>query len=156
MTITYLFYDLETTGLNKSFDQILQFAAVRTDTDFNELERHEFFVKLNPDVIPSPKAMITHNISFDQINSGIPEFEAISKIHKLMNEPETINLGYNSIEFDEEILRFSFYRNLFDPYTHQYNNFCKRMDILPITVMYICHGIMRFSLYKLIFTIYIF
>lgn len=31
---THLFYDLETSGLSKSFDQILQFATVRTDTDF--------------------------------------------------------------------------------------------------------------------------
>ena len=33
----YVFYDLETTGINPAFDQILQFAAVRTDLDFNEI-----------------------------------------------------------------------------------------------------------------------
>jgi len=41
MKKTYLFYDTETTGLNKSFDQVLQFAAIRTDLDLNEIERHE-------------------------------------------------------------------------------------------------------------------
>lgn len=28
---TYVFYDIETTGLNYAFDQILQFAAIRAD-----------------------------------------------------------------------------------------------------------------------------
>ena len=63
---TYLFYDLETTGLNYAFDQLLQFAAIRTDAEFNELERHEITVKLRPDVIPSPGAMIAHCISISQ------------------------------------------------------------------------------------------
>ena len=40
-TATYLFYDLETTGLNPCFDQVLQFAAIRTDLSLNEIERHE-------------------------------------------------------------------------------------------------------------------
>ena len=44
---TYLFYDLETTGLNKSFDQILQFAAIRTDLNLKELKRYELKIKLN-------------------------------------------------------------------------------------------------------------
>ncbi len=30
MTSSYLFYDIETTGLNKAFDQVLEFAAIRT------------------------------------------------------------------------------------------------------------------------------
>lgn len=39
---TLLFYDLETSGINNSFDQVLQFAAIRTDLDFNEIERFNF------------------------------------------------------------------------------------------------------------------
>ena len=46
MPKTYLFYDIESTGLCKAFDQVLQFAAIRTDTDLNEIERHEFLIKL--------------------------------------------------------------------------------------------------------------
>ena len=62
MQNTYLFYDLETTGLNKCFDQVLQFAAIRTDKELNELEQHEIKIKLNADVIPSPQALLTNNI----------------------------------------------------------------------------------------------
>lgn len=133
---TYLFYDIETTGLNKAFDQVLQFAAIRTDRSLKELERYEVKMKLNPDITPSPAAMITHHISLKEIAEGINEFEGIKKIHSWMNLPGTISLGYNTLRFDDEFLRFSFYRNLLPPYTHQYANQCSRMDIYPMTVMY--------------------
>lgn len=132
----FLFYDLETTGLNKSFDQILQFAAISTDEKLNEIERYAIHVKLRPDVIPSPYATITHRISPSAAQEGLPEVEAVRHIHALLNTPGTISLGYNTLGFDDEFLRFSFYRNLLPPYTHQYANGCGRMDLLPITVLY--------------------
>ncbi|ACJ20410.1 exodeoxyribonuclease I [Coxiella burnetii] len=133
---TYLFYDLETTGLNKCFDQIIQFAAIRTDEALNELNRHEILIRLNPDVIPSPEAMIIHRFSIDQMLSGKAEIEAIREIHQSVNTPGTISVGYNTLGFDDEFLRFSFYRNLLPPYTHQYDNFCGRMDLYPLTILY--------------------
>jgi len=136
LNATYLFYDIETTGLNKCFDQVLQFAAIRTDLELNELDRHFIHIRLNHDVIPSPSAIITHRISMEEIESGQPEIEAIHEIHRLMNMPGTISCGYNSLGFDDEFLRFSFYRNLLPPYTHQFANQCRRMDLYPITVMF--------------------
>lgn len=133
---SYLFYDIETTGLNKAFDQILQFAAIRTDLNLQELERYELKIKLNPDVIPAPRALITHHIGIQAALNGIAEIEAIKQIHQWLNTPGTISLGYNTLGFDDEFLRFSFYRNLLPPYSHQYANQCSRMDIFPIAAMY--------------------
>lgn len=134
--MSYFFYDIETTGLNKAFDQVMQFAAIRTDEDLNEIERHELLVKINPDVIPSPYALITHHIPVEKANTGLCEYEAIRKIHDWMNQSKTISLGYNTLGFDDEFLRFSFYRNLLPPYTHQYANQCGRMDLYPIAALY--------------------
>jgi len=136
MQPTFLFYDIETTGLSKAFDQVLQFAAIRTDRTLKEIDRHEWIVKLNPDVIPTPRAMITHGIALSDIHQGENEFEVIKKIHALFNQPGTISLGYNTLGFDDEFLRFSFYRNLLSPYTHQYANDCGRMDLYPLTAFY--------------------
>ncbi len=133
---TFLFYDLETTGINKSFDQVLQFAAIRTDLDFNEIERFNFFVKLNPDTTPSPIATITHHISIAQANTGVSEYAAIRKIHKIINIPGTISIGYNTLGFDDEFLRFAFYKNMLPPYTHQFKNGCSRADLLSIVTSY--------------------
>jgi exodeoxyribonuclease-1 len=50
----FVIYDLETTGLNKRFDQILQFAAVHTDANLEVQERVEFEGRLRPHILPSP------------------------------------------------------------------------------------------------------
>jgi len=134
--MTYLFYDIETTGLNPAFDQILQFAAVRTDMTLAPIERHNLMVRLRPDVVPSPAAMLTHGIGLDRCQQGIGELEAVGRIHRMVNTPGTISIGYNSMGFDDEFLRFAFYRNLLPPYTHQYKNGCQRMDLLPIAIIY--------------------
>lgn len=133
---TYLFYDTETTGLNESFDQILHFAAIRTDLQLKELARYELKIKLNPDVIPAPRAMITHRMNFDDLQNGISEYQAAQQIHQWVNEPGTISLGYNTLEFDDEFLRFLFFRNLLPVYTHQFKNNCSRMDLYPMAIMY--------------------
>lgn len=137
MEKTLLFYDLETSGLNFCFDQPLEFAAVRTDLDLIEVERTHFFIKLRNDVIPSPDAVLV--TGFDPLNqnpNALNETEAACKIHELFNTPGTTSIGYNSLGFDDEFLRFTFYRNLLPPYTHQYGDGCGRADMFPIAIIY--------------------
>lgn len=133
---TYLFYDIETTGRNPCFDQILQFAAIRTDLELNELERHEINIKLNPDVIPDPEALLVHQIPLADLLQGREEMAAVKIIHDLVNTPGTLSGGYNTLNFDDEFLRFSFYRNLLPPYRHQYANNCGRFDLYPLTMLF--------------------
>lgn len=133
---SYLFYDIETSGLNKAFDQVLRFAAIRTDMRFQEVDRHTISVRLRPDIICSPDALIVNRISVSDSQTGICEYEATRQIHRLLNEPGTTSVGYNSLGFDDEFLRFSFHRNLLPPYTHQYDKGCSRMDMLPIATVY--------------------
>ncbi len=136
MTPTYLFYDLETSGLNPYFDQVLTFAAIRTDLNLNELDRYSQTLRLRSDIVPSPGAFITHRLMPRDLDGGSTEYEAACAIHEIINTPGTISLGYNTLGFDDNFLRFMFYRNLLDPYTHQYANGCRRMDLLPIATLY--------------------
>jgi exodeoxyribonuclease I len=133
---TYFFYDLETTGLNPCFDQILQFAAIETDDRWQPLADYELRTKLRPDVIPAPKALLTTGTAVMQTLSGLCEYEAIREIHRLINRPNTVNLGYNSLSFDDPFLRFAFWRNLLPVYDHQWRNGCRRLDLFPVTVLY--------------------
>ena len=135
MAETYLFYDIETTGLNKAFDQVLEFAAIRTDRDLHELERFAATIRLRPDVIPSPSALLVNRLR-PETRRGRCEVECLREIHAQLNRPETTSIGYNSIGFDDKFLRFAFHRNLLPPYTHQFANGCRRMDLLPVTIMY--------------------
>ena len=57
----YVFYDTETTGIETDFDQILQFAAIRTDDNLTEVDRFSIRCRLLPHVVPSPGALrLTH------------------------------------------------------------------------------------------------
>jgi exodeoxyribonuclease-1 len=133
---TFLFYDIETSGLNPAFDQVLTFACIRTDLSLNEISREEIVVRLRDDIVPSPGAFLTHRLDARTLESGICEYDAALKIHSLLNTPQTISIGYNSLGFDDEFLRFLFYRNLLDPYSHQFAAGCGRMDMLPVTLIY--------------------
>ncbi len=134
---SYLFYDLETSGLNKAFDQVLQFAGKRLSLDLTqEMESHFLEAKLTKDIIPSPKAMLTHGIGTQGHENSMDECTVAGLIHRQMNQANTISLGYNTLGFDDEFLRFTFYRNLLSPYTHQFADGCRRMDLFPMAIFY--------------------
>ncbi len=133
---TYLFYDVETSGLNPAFDQILTFACIRTDLLLNEISRSTITIQLRKDIVPSPGAFLTHGLTMAELSTGLKEYHAARKIHAEFNTPGTISIGYNSLGFDDDFLRFLFYRNLLDPYTHQFHQGCSRMDMLPIATIF--------------------
>ena len=94
----YVFYDLETTGINPAFDQILQFAAVRTDLDFNEIDRYQYRLELRNDVIPQPGALIVNRLNINTILKGEKEYEAIKKM-ETKHDPKII-LEYFFLEIN--------------------------------------------------------
>jgi exodeoxyribonuclease I len=114
----------------------LTFAGIRTDARLHEIDRTCLTIRLRKDVIPSPRAFVTHCLTPVQLARGISEYSAARVLHRLFNTPDTLSLGYNSLGFDDEFLRFLFYRNLLDPYSHQYAGNCSRADILPVTALY--------------------
>ena len=52
----FAFYDFETTGTSPAFDQPIQFAAILTDDDLNQIERVNIRCRLSPHILPSPWA----------------------------------------------------------------------------------------------------
>ena len=115
----YVFYDTETTGTETAFDQILQFAAIRTDDDLNELERFNIRCRLLPHVIPSPIALrLTHVTPAMLTDSALPSHYAmIRQIRDTLLEwsPATF-IGFNSLSFDENLLRQSLFQTLHPAY----------------------------------------
>lgn len=134
--MSYLFYALESSGGSFPFDQVLEFAGIRTDEEFAEQDRHLLRVSLRPDVVPSPRFLADQDRPMNQMQQGMSELEAIRRIHGWFNQPGTVSLGYDSLGFADEMIRFAFFRNLLDPYTHQWENNCGRMDLLPMLAVY--------------------
>ncbi|MDC7675186.1 exonuclease domain-containing protein [Asticcacaulis machinosus] len=114
-----IFYDVETTGLNRSFDQILHFAAVKTDDNLVPMDRFEVKSKLLPNVIPAPKALSITGLSLSELHSEdrLSHYEMVREIvQKLTSWGPAIYVGFNSIKFDEEFLRQAFFQTLHPPY----------------------------------------
>lgn len=112
----FVFYDTETTGLKQGFDQIVQFAAIHTDADLVELDRFEMRCRLQPHVIPHPSALLANGISIGQLTDpNLPShYDMVASIRRqLAAWGPAIFVGYNSIRFDEEMLRHAFFQSLF-------------------------------------------
>ena len=111
----FAFYDLETTGISPAFDQPLQFAAIVTDIELNEIERVDIRCQLSPHILPSPKALAVTGVRPSQLenNNLLNAFEFAQKIQEFTEKwAPAIWIGYNSIAFDEAMLRHMFYQNL--------------------------------------------
>ena len=130
--VGFVFYDTETTGTETSFDQILQFAAIHTDANFNELERFEIRCQLLPGIVAAPGAMKVTGVRASQLNNpDLPShYQMMRQIReKFLKWSPSVFLGYNSIQFDEHLIRHSFYKTLFPPYlTNTSGN--SRSDVL--------------------------
>ena len=68
--MNYVFYDFETSGNNKDFDQILQIGAILTDSALQVIDKINISCRLKKDVVPAPEALLINKISIDQLKTN--------------------------------------------------------------------------------------
>ena len=119
---SFYFYDLETSGIDPRWHRVMQFAGLRTDADLEELgDELCTYVKLPIDVLPDPEACRITGLTPQRVNSeGMEEFEAFAAIDAALRVSGTCTVGFNSLRFDDEFLRFGFYRHFIDPYAREF------------------------------------
>ena len=141
MAASFLFYDLETFGSDPRRTRIAQFAAIRTDAELNPIDEPiSFFVQPADDLLPSPAATLVTGITPQQARrDGVIEAEAMARIFDEMSRPETCSVGYNSLRFDDEFIRYGLWRNFFDPYEREWRSGNSRWDLLD--VMRLAHAL---------------
>ena len=129
---TFLFYDLETTGLNRPYDRIMQFAAQRTNMKLEPIgDPFNIVVALTDEILPNPQAILTTGITPQYSRrEGITEAEFVKRVHAEAFTPGTIVVGFNSVRFDDDFMRFCFYRNFYDPYEWSWLDGRSRWDLL--------------------------
>lgn len=132
MSASFLFYDLETFGTDPRRSRIAQFAAIRTDLELNEVDAPiDILVRPADDLLPSPGAcMVTGLTPQALLRDGVNEAAAFSRIADEMGQPGTCSVGYNSLRFDDEFVRYGLYRNFFDPYEREWRGGNSRWDLL--------------------------
>ena len=131
---TLYWHDFETFGLNPGSDRPSQFAGIRTDLDLNIIgEPDEWFCQIPNDYLPAPEACLVTGITPQQsLQRGVSESQFIKNIRDLFMKPNTCVVGYNNIRFDDEVTRFTLYRNFYDPYEREWKNGNSRWDIIDM------------------------
>lgn len=131
---TYYWHDYETFGVDPSRDRPVQFAGLRTDADLNPIgEPLVIYARPANDFLPHPRACLVTGITPQKaLAEGLPEAEFIRQIHAELALPGTCGVGYNSLRFDDEVTRYTLYRNFYDPYSREWQNGNSRWDIIDM------------------------
>jgi len=131
---SFYWHDYETFGVDPAHDRPSQFAGLRTDADLNPIgEPLILYCKPAEDYLPSPEACLITGITPQKaLADGVCEAEFIARIEAEFREPGTCVVGYNSLKFDDEVTRFTLYRNLRDPYAREWQQGCSRWDIIDM------------------------
>ena len=153
----YIFYDLETTGRGKKesatsfgttpkWEQILQIAAIVTDENFQPTNQNmNIFCRPRMSIIAQPGALITTERGIKEaLHADLSSYELIKQINSTLDvwkkdNPDCVFIGHNSINFDETVLEYNLFSNLFYPYPTR----AKRGDTLNLV-----RGLYAFKSFK--------
>ena len=127
-------YDYETTGISPRCDRPLQMAGIRTDLDLNEIEAPvNLYCRPSDDILPHPAACVITGITPTRLaEKGLCEAAFMTRVHAQLAAPGTCGAGYNTLRFDDEMTRYSLYRNFFDPYAREWQGGNSRWDLIDV------------------------
>ncbi|MGK9065494.1 exodeoxyribonuclease I [Stutzerimonas chloritidismutans] len=134
MTPSIFWYDFETTGISPRCDRPLQVAGIRTNEALEEVgEPLNLYCRLSDDILPHPAACQVTGITPKILEEkGLAEAEFIERLHAQLARPGTCGAGYNTLRFDDEVLRYSLYRNFHDPYAREWQGGNSRWDLIDL------------------------
>ncbi len=112
----------------------MQFAGQRTDLELNLVgDPVNILVRMSEDVLPSPAAVAVTKITpQDTLRDGILEAEFCHKVTEEIFTLGTVAVGYNTVRFDDEFMRATFWRNFYDPYEWEWKDGRSRWDMLDV------------------------
>ncbi|MGY4531183.1 exodeoxyribonuclease-1 [Pseudomonas sp. TE3786] len=134
MSASIFWYDYETTGIDPRSDRPLQVAGIRTDEALNEIGAPvNLYCRPSDDILPHPMACLITGITPERLaREGLDEADFMTRVHAEMATPATCSAGYNSLRFDDEVTRYSLYRNFFDPYAREWQGGNSRWDLIDV------------------------
>jgi exodeoxyribonuclease-1 len=131
--MSFVIYDLETSGLEPQWNVPLQSALIHTDAELKPLGELSLRCRLPAHIVPAPGALLTTGIRPEQLEQApLSCCEMLGVIARALEAwaPATI-IGYNTLRYDEEILRHAFFTHLLPPYATSLNGH-RRADLLTM------------------------
>ena len=141
---TILWFDFETFGsLPRPWDdgrrgpfrrrdRPAQFGAIRTTLELDPIG-DPIEIRCAPPVDEPPAigaCLVTGITPQDTIDDGLPEPEFFEQVLETMSVPGTTCTGWNSLGYDDEVVRFGAWRNLLPAYDREWKNGNRRFDLL--------------------------
>lgn len=113
-------YDFETWGLDPRTAPVASCALIITDEKLREQERYQHQVRPNTDRLLSPMSAYVSRLNpFMLQKNGIAEWQLAETLFTLLTRSPTTTIGYNNSSFDNQLLRFLFFRSLLPAYAHE-------------------------------------
>ena len=131
--MSFVIYDLETSGLEPAWNVPLQAAMIHTDAELKPLGELSLRCRLPAHIVPAPAALLTTGIRPEQLEQApLSCCEMLRIIARALEawSPATI-IGYNTLKFDEEMLRHTFFTHLMPPYATSLSGH-RRADLLTM------------------------
>lgn len=130
----YIFYDLECTGLSPAHDVPVQAALIRTDEHLVVVEELVVRARVPDHVVPAPDALVVTGLRpGDLTDAPLSQTQMLRDIAAFIAKAApAVIMGYNTLAYDEEILRAALFQNLLPPYLTSLDG-NRRADVLTMT-----------------------
>ena len=111
-------YDIESSSALTSWASILEIGGILIDENFKEIDRFNLRGRIPSYEIPQASALIVNKTSIDLLTkSNLSNYMLIDQVEKIFKKwSPAIFMGWSNVNFDCEMIRKSFFRNLRFPY----------------------------------------
>jgi exodeoxyribonuclease-1 len=129
----FVFWDTETTGLDKHFHVPVEIGGVISDGDLRPIRGFDLASRPPRFVLPDPGALVATGRSITELNARQLSCYAATTafVAEVRAATPTCFVTYNGVSFDDPLIQHAFYRNLHDPYLMMKGG-NRRLDILNV------------------------
>lgn len=133
----FVWFDFETFGSDPRRDRPAQFAALHTNAALELIEAPlRFDCAPAEDVLVDPVATLITGLDPQRlVREGLAEHAFAAAVENAFAATGACAVGYNSIRFDDEVVRHLFWRNFRDPYRREWADGRSRWDLIDLVRM---------------------